>query len=409
MSEAILGSWIVAGFEGSTHVRADGRRLDLVAATRHDVLADRDYARMSRLGITAARESLRWHLVERSPQRYDFRPEATRVAAAARAGVTVAWDLCHFGWPDDVDPLARDFPARYAAWATAVARFIGAEQDPPYWFAPQNEISFLTWAGGEVGVMNPFARERGAELKRALVRATILAMDAIREELPIARFIHPEPLINVAADPSRPHERHHAAQATAAQFEAWDMLAGLVAPELGGSSRHLDVIGANYYPDNQWTLSGGTLPMHHPGRQRLAQLLAGLHERYRRPILVSETGAEDGLRGPWLRDVCAEVNSARATGVPVGGVCLYPILNHPGWEDDRHCCNGIWDYAGPRGGRPAYRPLVRQVHSWRPTRSVATSGREEPPDPGPSKPGRLARDRAQVERAGHRGDVAGAR
>lgn len=361
MSEPILGSWIVAGFEGSTHVRADGRRLDLVAGTHHDRFAARDYARMRRIGITAARESLRWHLVEVRPRAYDFTVEAPRVAAAAEAGITVVWDVCHFGWPPHVDPLAASFAGRYAEWAGAVARFIGASQDPPYWFAPQNEISFLAWAGGEVGVMNPFARGRGAELKRQLVRGAILGIDAIRAELPAARFLHPEPLINVAADPERPHERHHAAQADAAQYEAWDMLAGRVAPELGGSTRHLDVVGANYYPDNQWTPSGGTLPMDHPSRVRLSDLVRNLHDRYGRPILISETGAEDGLRGPWLRQVCAEVDLARGAGVPIGGVCLYPILNHPGWEDDRHCRNGVWDYAGPRGGRAAHRPLVAHL------------------------------------------------
>ena len=183
MNEPLLGSWIIAGFEGSTHVRADGRRLDLVASTGHDRLAARDYARMRRLGITSARESVRWHLVERTRADYDFGVEAERVAAAAAAGVTVVWDVCHFGWPDHVDPFAPDFPSRYAAWAGALARYIGAVQDPPYWFAPQNEISFLTWAGGEMGVMNPFGRGRGAELKRQLVRAAILAMDAIRAEL----------------------------------------------------------------------------------------------------------------------------------------------------------------------------------------------------------------------------------
>ncbi|HEX2140690.1 MAG TPA: hypothetical protein VHK28_00250, partial [Candidatus Limnocylindria bacterium] len=225
----------------------------------------------------------------------------------------------------------------------------------------QNEISFLTWAGGEVGIMNPHARGRGAVLKQQLVRGAIFAMDAVRAELPGVRFLHPEPLINVATDASRPHERHQAVTATEAQFEAWDMLAGRMAPELGGADRYLDVLGANYYPDNQWALDGATLEADSPHRARLSTLLATLHERYGRDILISETGTEDGARGAWLREVSAEVDRAVGTGVPVGGICLYPVLNHPGWEDDRHCQNGIWDYPGVRGGRRAYRPLVQHV------------------------------------------------
>lgn len=358
---ALLGSWFIAGFEGSTHRRSDGRRLDMLAATHHDELADRDYARMLRIGMRAARESLRWHLVEREPGRHVFEVEMPRITAAARHGITVAWDLCHFGWPDHVNPFGADFADRFAAWAGAAARLLREATPSPHWFVPQNEISFLAWAGGEVGVMNPHAARRGEELKRQLVRAAILAIDAVRAELPGARFLHPEPLINVAVHPERPHERDHAAQATEAQFEAWDMLAGRVAPELGGSERHLDALGANYYPDNQWMAGGGALPSGSAHRTPLSELLATVQGRYGREVLISETGTEDAGRGPWLREVSAQVHEALGRGVPLGGICLYPILNHPGWEDERHCRNGIWDYPGPRGGRRAHRPLVRQV------------------------------------------------
>jgi hypothetical protein len=364
-TEPLLGSSFIAGFEGSTHRRSDRRRLDMVAATRHDQFVDRDYVRMTRLGLHAARESLRWHLVELSPCRYDFSPELGRMHAATRHGVTVVWDLCHFGWPDHVDPFATDFPERFGAFATAAAEVVAREAPPPYWFVPQNEISYLAWAGGEVGLMNPHASGRGAELKRQLVRSAVMAVDAVRSVLPKARFLHPEPLINIAADPDRPHERQHATHATNAQFEAWDMLAGRVQPELGGSPSHLDVLGANYYPDNQWTIGGGVLPRTSAQRTRLSTLLERLHRRYDRPIVVSETGAEDAVRGVWLQEVTDEVRSAIEKGVPIRGICLYPILNHPGWEDERHCRNGVWDYPGPRGGRTAYRPLAKRLSAWR--------------------------------------------
>ncbi len=388
VNEAMLGSRFIAGFEGSTHRRSDGVRLDLVRSTEHDVLARRDYERMKGLGITAARESLRWHLVEAEPGTYDFEVERPRVEAAAEMGITVVWDICHFGWPDHVDVFAPDFSDRYAAWAGAAARFLNEHSDAT-WFAPQNEISFLAWAG-EHGAMNPETKGRGDELKRQLARGAILAIDAVRAEIPDARFLHPEPLINVAADPKRPHERQHAAQAREAQFEAWDMLAGRLAPELGGSPEHLDVLGANYYPDNQWIDGNGTLPINSPRRTRLSALLAELHARYERPMIIAETGAEDRIRGPWIRSVTSEVARAVALGVPVGGICLYPIITHPGGEDDRHCRNGVWDYAGPRGGRPAYRPLARHiVEHGRPSRrrvAKPAAGRAvRPTQPGASR------------------------
>jgi hypothetical protein len=76
---------------------------------------------------------------------------------------------------------------------------------------------------------------------------------------------------------------------------------------------------------------------------------------------VAETGIEDETRPAWLRYVCNEVFAAIANGVPVQGVCLYPIVNHPGWEDDRHCYNGLFDYADDWGDREAFEPLAIEL------------------------------------------------
>jgi hypothetical protein len=40
---------------------------------------------------------------------------------------------------------------------------------------------------------------------------------------------------------------------------------------------------------------------------------------------------------------------------------LYPIVNHPGWEDDRHCYNGLFDYADDWGDRKAFQPLAIEL------------------------------------------------
>ncbi|HEX2195268.1 MAG TPA: beta-glucosidase [Candidatus Limnocylindria bacterium] len=362
VGETILfPSFFIGGFEGSTHRRRDGRRLDLVAATQHDSFAQRDYARLVQLGIRTARESLRWHLIEATAGKYDFSMEVSRAVAARDSGVQVIWDLAHFGWPDHVDVFSQPFPEQFASYATAAARWMRHETDAPLLFAPMNEMSFLAWAGGEVGIMNPHASGRGVELKRQLARANIRAIDAIRNVDPAARFIQPEPLINVVTDPERSHERATAADQHESQFEAWDLLAGRLEPALGGSDAHLDVLGVNYYPNNQWIAGGTTLPAESPLRVELSKMLVELHARYGRPIVISETGTEGGQRAAWVRGVSDQVRVAMAVGVPVVGICLYPILNHPGWEDDRHCHNGLWDYAGVRGGRRAYVPMRREL------------------------------------------------
>lgn len=46
---------------------------------------------------------------------------------------------------------------------------------------------------------------------------------------------------------------------------------------------------------------------------------------------------------------------------PTCAVCLYPIVNHPGWEDERHCHNGLWDYCNENDDREIYEPLAREI------------------------------------------------
>src|SRR5947209_1231688 len=99
----MFSSFIQAGFECSSHKRRDGRRLDLVSATQHDRFLTEDYQRLREMGITTAREGLRWNVIERTPGAYDFATVLPVLQAANRAGIEVIWDLFHFGWPDHLD------------------------------------------------------------------------------------------------------------------------------------------------------------------------------------------------------------------------------------------------------------------------------------------------------------------
>jgi hypothetical protein len=57
----------MGGFECATHRRNEGRRLDLSAATGHDVNAKVDYQVMADYGIRTVRDGIRWHLIETLP------------------------------------------------------------------------------------------------------------------------------------------------------------------------------------------------------------------------------------------------------------------------------------------------------------------------------------------------------
>src|SRR5687767_3579914 len=168
--ERLFPSFFMGGFECSTHKLSEGKRLDLIAGTQHDRFALQDYKRLVEQGIRVARDGVRWHLVEKIPGQLDFSSLAPMARAAQEAEILVIWDLLHFGWPDRYDIFSTEFIARFRDYARRTAQWFKENAPGPYWFTPVNEISWVAWAGGTAGCINPFGTERGLELKKQLVR-----------------------------------------------------------------------------------------------------------------------------------------------------------------------------------------------------------------------------------------------
>ena len=338
---SVFPSFFLGGFECATHRRPHTGQIDVLRATHHDTCAEADYRLLATAGIRTVRDGLRWHLIERSPGIYDWSSFLPMLHAALDSGTEVIWDLCHWGVPEDLDPFSSEFVPRLAAFAQAAARVVRDHTDAVPFFCPVNEVSFWSWIGGDRGIFFPYAQGRGHDLKRQLAAASIAAVRAVRGVAPHARFLHCEPIIQIAHDPKRPEERLTAEQHTAGQYEAWDMMAGRLAPELGGSEDCLDILGCNYYWNNQWRDHGEMLPIGHAQHLPLHGMLLKLQERYNRPLLISETGAEAGSAFGWLGMICAEAREAIRHGVNLQGICLYPVMDYPGWDDRRHCSCGL--------------------------------------------------------------------
>jgi beta-glucosidase/6-phospho-beta-glucosidase/beta-galactosidase len=346
----LFSSFWMAGFESACHINLKNARLDMIAATQHDRFADADYARLRQVGITSVRDTVRWHLVEPRPGVFDFSSLDGMLAAARHQRMQVIWDLCHYGWPDDLDIFSPAFVDRFARFCAAVARRVGEQGDEVPFYTPINEISFFAWAAGEVGWFFPHARGRGSEVKRQLIRACVAAIEAIWAIDPRARIVTVEPLIHVVPPRGKPDVNGAAAAYRGSQFEAWDMLSGAAAPELGGRPQYLDVMGVNFYHDNQWEHPGGEkIHWHiHPRDPRWVpfhKLLGEAYERYRRPIFIGETSHVGSGRAEWLREMSEELVLAVGAGVPLEGICLYPIIDRFEWDDPSHWHNsGLWDF-----------------------------------------------------------------
>jgi len=356
-------SFFFAGFEGTTGYNERGEWVDQIAATHHDRHANEDYKRLRDVGIFAAREAVRWPLVDQRDH-YDFSSVDPFLEASRRNGIEVIWDLFHYGFPAHIDLFSEEFPKRFADYCYAAAKYISARQEGTCYFTPVNEPSFFAWAGGEVGRFAPHARGRGPELKRALARAGIAGINAIRSVLPSARMVNVDPICRVVPPVDRMDLLSDASHFNrVAVYESWDMLCGRLYPEFGGSREHLDIVGMNYYCTNQWELGreGQPLTLDDPRRMPLSRLVHQVSERYGGDLLITETAHVDEMRPVWLEHVADECEQALDRGIALRGVCLYPILGMPEWHTPQQwTLMGLWDllHQTPGMGRKIFDPML---------------------------------------------------
>ncbi|MGI8544009.1 MAG: beta-glucosidase [Aridibacter sp.] len=355
-------SYLMGGFECSTHLNPFQTRVDIIAATKHDEFAEKDYQTLLDFGMRTARDGIRWHLIEKKPFEYDFSSVLNQVRSAKKTGIQIIWDLFHYGYPNDLDIFSPEFLERFTRFTKAFTEFLLNEDDRILFVCPINEISFFAWAAAEVGIFHPYQKHRGDELKRQLVRASISAIDEIRNLSPNARFVQAEPAIEVSTTSRNPRVISDTKNYRESQFQAFDMLAGKIEPELGGGEKYLDIIGINYYSNNQWFHPSGRRILLGNKRYRpFNKILREYYERYKCPMIVAETGIEDEKRPAWFKYIYEQTEIAKNQGIPIHGICLYPIFNHPGWDDNRHCYNGLWDYPNENGEREIYKPLADEI------------------------------------------------
>ena len=117
--------------------------------------------------------------------------------------------------------------------------------------------------------------------------------------------------------------------------------------------------GDVYHFHHFWNIGAGTI-------RRLraalpdAKFICTLHEL----TAICANHGQMVKRSGELCYVASEVEAALGAGVPVQGICLYPILNHLGWDDDRYCPNGLFDGVAPDGAREVHPPLAEELARW---------------------------------------------
>ena len=346
-----FNSFWMAGYECADQVNAFGYRVDLLSVTGHLAMIESDYGDLASFDIRTVREGLRWSQVEHLPYQYNWSDVTDMIRQGRRLGIQQVWDICHFGFPDDLTPLHPMFARRFAQFCRAfVLHYRSIEPDAVLIVTPVNEVSFLSWLGGDVRGTVPFCVNQGWEVKYALMRAYIEGVYAMKEVDPGIRILTTEPMVNIVA-PVNPTDEQlvNAAVMHREQFQSIDILRGELCPELGGAPNLADILGFNYYYNNQWVAHEGSFLSwtNTPPDARwrpLSSLFEEAWQRYQLPMALTETSHPGIDRPEWIHYIGEQVQTILQKGIPFWGVCLYPIIDRPDWD---HMSNwhhaGLWD------------------------------------------------------------------
>jgi beta-glucosidase/6-phospho-beta-glucosidase/beta-galactosidase len=344
-------SFWMAGFECTDQLNAFGNRVDMLTTTGHLQLIKEDYKNLSPFQIKTVREGIQWSRVEKMPYHYDWSTVHNMIMVAKENDVQQIWDICHFGFPDDLTPLHPQFAKRFAALCKAFVEFYRTvDADSVLIITPINEVSFISWLGGDVRGTAPYCKGQGWEVKYHLMKAYIEGIEAIKAVDNNVRILTTEPLVNIVAPLYATSEQiEEANKMNEEQFQVTEILCGNICKELRGKPEYLDILGYNYYYNNQWQMHSCEIldwKENDPCSQyvSLDRLLQQVYNRYQRPLVITETSHPKEDRPLWVEMITEVCLKTLENDLPLWGVCWYPVLNRPDWDFlDQWHFSGIWD------------------------------------------------------------------
>ena len=349
--------------------RVGERWRDQSQANGFDARPD-DIDRFAALGAQRLRFPLLWERTSPEPGVHRWDWADSRVARARELGLPLIAGLLHHGsGPAHTNLLDPQFPEKLAAYARAVAeRYPHIDA-----YTPVNEPMTTARFSALYGVWYPHARD-DASFVRALLnqlRATVLAMRAIREVNPHAQLVQTDDLGHVE---STPHLHYQAEFENQRRWLGFDLLCGKMDAQhplrhylrnFGATEQELqafidepcapDVVGINYYVTSERFLDARVehYPAHlHGGNGRehyvdvelarvvgrhiggFAARLREASQRYGLPVAVTEAHLgctrEEQMR--WLWQAWQAARQVRNEGHDVRAVTVWAALGTYDWD-----------------------------------------------------------------------------
>ncbi len=387
---------------------------DQLVATGFDRRLD-DLDRLATLGAKRIRFPLLWERTETAvPGEYDWTWSDERIQRLRERGVKPIAGLLHHGsGPRHTNLLDPAFPEKLAAYAAAVAeRYPDIDA-----YTPVNEPLTTARFSALYGFWYPHAGDDRSFVRALLnqLRATVLAMAAIRKVNPNAQLVQTDDLGHVESSPKL---RYQAEFENLRRWLTFDLLTGRVDAQhplraylrnYGASEQELqafveepcppDIMGINCYVTSERFLDervslypaamrGGN------GRHRYVDIeLARAHgrhiggfgarlreagERYGLPIAITEVhlGCSRDEQMRWLHQAWQAAHEVRAEGHDIRAVTAWAVFGTYDWDslltrNEGNYESGLWDVAGGVPRPTALATLAHQLaHGEDPTDPV---------------------------------------
>jgi dTDP-4-dehydrorhamnose reductase len=357
-----------AGVECS-YLNVQDQRRDQLAATGHDA-RPQDLELLQGLGIQAIRYPVLWGRGG-SGDATDWPWATDRLGRLRALGLRPIVGLLHHGFgPSGIDPLAADYPERFAGYAVEVARRFPWVDT----FLPVNEPLTTARFGALYGWWEPHTRDHATFIR--LLLAQCLAMRAATRAL---RRFRPDVTIianeDLGTTSGTPEVRSAVRFDNERRWLTFDLLTGRVAvghpmwdylssaPDVAAQLAILnadpdppDVLGINHYVtsdrflDHRMNLYPNAT---HGGDGRLSYadvesvrvdgaVVTGFEpvideawSRYRKTLALTEVqlAGEPTDQVAWWREGWRAATGASRCGIPIAGVTAWGLFGSQGWDD----------------------------------------------------------------------------
>jgi beta-glucosidase/6-phospho-beta-glucosidase/beta-galactosidase len=386
------------GIENSYPTIDNGRRrVDEMEKCGHYRRWRDDFDCVQELGLKVLRYGPPLHRTWLGPKHCDWSFADETFGELKRRDIAPIVDLCHFGVPDWIGNFQNpDFPALFADYARAFAKRF-------HWvqlYTPVNEMYICATFSAAYGWWNEQLQSDRAFVTalKHLVKANVLAMQAILEVRPDAIFVQSESSEYYHAD--SPAAIGPAEVLNAKRFLSLDlnfgrrvesemyeylMDNGMTREEyhffLGRRLKQHCIMGNDYYVTNEHRVFADGSTIASGEVFGYDGITWQYYSRYHLPVMHTETNFAQGPNGDeavfWLWKEWANVLRVRNDGIPIVGFTWYSLTDQVDWDsalrEDRGHVNPLGLFDLDRRIRPVGQAFKKIVSEWGdvlPTQSV---------------------------------------